>query len=49
MTRFLAEAVAMSHWFDISAAKQDLGYRPKVTTEEGLKKLEKWLSSSQSH
>ncbi len=45
MTRFLAEAVATSHWFDISAAKQDLGYRPKVTTEEGLKRLEKWLSS----
>jgi len=45
MTRFLAEAVATSHWFDISAAKKDLGYRPKVTTEEGLKSLEAWLKS----
>lgn len=44
MTRFLAEAVATSHWFDISAAKKDLGYRPRVTTEEGLERLEKWLS-----
>ena len=49
MTRFLAEAVATSHWFDISAAKKDLGYRPKVTTEEGLQRLEKWLSSNLNH
>ena len=39
MTRFLAEAVATSHWFDISAAKKDLGYRPQVSIEEGLKRL----------
>ena len=45
MTRFLAEAVATSHWFDISAAKNDLGYRPIVTTAEGLKRLEDWLRS----
>ena len=45
MTRFLAEAVATSHWFDISAAKRDLGYRPRVSTEEGLKRLEQWLNN----
>lgn len=43
MTRFLADAVATSHWFDISAAKRDLGYIPKISTEEGLHRLEKWL------
>ena len=43
MTRFLAEAVATSHWFDISAAEIDLGYRPKVSTEEGLQRLGDWL------
>jgi nucleoside-diphosphate-sugar epimerase len=43
MTRFLADAVATSHWFDISAAKSDLGYIPKISTEEGLHRLEKWL------
>ena len=46
MTRFLADAVAKSHWFDISAAKKDLGYNPKVTIAEGLKRLQDWLRSS---
>ena len=31
------------HWFDISAAKQDLGYAPRVSIAEGLAELEKWL------
>jgi 2-alkyl-3-oxoalkanoate reductase len=44
MTRFLAEELATAHWFDISAAKRDLGYSPKVSTEEGLIRLEKWLT-----
>ncbi|MBW1841547.1 MAG: NAD-dependent epimerase/dehydratase family protein [Deltaproteobacteria bacterium] len=43
MTRFLADAVAKSHWFDISAAKRDLGYTPGVSTREGLTRLEAWL------
>jgi nucleoside-diphosphate-sugar epimerase len=46
MTRFLADAVAKSHWFDISAAKKDLGYKPKVPTEEGLRRLEAWLKTN---
>jgi nucleoside-diphosphate-sugar epimerase len=46
MTRFLAEAVAISHWFDISAAQRDLDYRPQVTTAEGLQKLEDWLKTN---
>jgi 2-alkyl-3-oxoalkanoate reductase len=46
MTRFLADAVAKSHWFDISAAKTDLGYKPKVTMKEGLRRLENWLKKS---
>jgi len=46
MTRFLADAVAKSHWFDISAAKTDLGYEPKVPMEEGLRRLENWLKTS---
>jgi nucleoside-diphosphate-sugar epimerase len=46
MTRFLADAVAKSHWFDISAAKTDLGYAPAVPLEEGLLRLEDWLKTS---
>ena len=43
MTRFVANELATAHWFDISAAKKDLGYRPAVSTEEGLKRLAEWL------
>jgi len=46
ITRFMAEAVSQSHWFNISAAKKDLGYKPKLTTSEGLKRLEDWLRSN---
>jgi 2-alkyl-3-oxoalkanoate reductase len=45
MTRFLADAVAKSHWFDIGAAKQDLGYSPLISTEEGLQRLAAWLDN----
>jgi 2-alkyl-3-oxoalkanoate reductase len=44
MTRFVADELAKTHWFDISAAKKDLGYYPRVSTQEGLKRLENWLS-----
>lgn len=44
MTRFLAKEMSTSHWFNISAAKKDLEYHPKVTTEEGLQRLRTWLS-----
>ncbi len=43
MTRFVAEELAASHWFDISAARRDLGYVPRVSTEEGLRRLERLL------
>ena len=46
MTRFVAAELACAHWFDISAAKRDLGYRPEVSTEEGLKRLASALSSA---
>ncbi len=47
MTRFVAEELATSHWFDITAAKRDLGYRPKVSTEEGLRRLAAWLEEKE--
>jgi len=45
MTRFVAYELATSHWFDISAAKRDLGYSPRVSTKEGLRLLENWLKN----
>ena len=43
MTRFVADALARSHWFDIGAARRDLGYVPRVSTAEGLVRLAAWL------
>ncbi len=36
MTRFVATELAKDHYFDISAARADLGYVPKVSTAEGV-------------
>lgn len=45
MTRFVADELSTAHWFDISAAKRDLGYIPEVSIEEGLQRLKEWLRS----
>lgn len=45
MTRFVAKELATSHWFDISKAKKELGYYPKVSTKEGIQRLKKEFSS----
>ena len=43
MTRFVAHQLSTAHWFDISAAKRDLGYLPEVGTAEGLERLAAWF------
>jgi 2-alkyl-3-oxoalkanoate reductase len=44
MTRFLASQLATSHYYNISRAKNDFGYMPLVSREEGMKKLIQSLS-----
>jgi hypothetical protein len=39
MTRFLARELATAHWFNLDAARRDLGYQPRVPTSEGLRRL----------
>ncbi|MBN2159656.1 MAG: NAD-dependent epimerase/dehydratase family protein [Spirochaetes bacterium] len=39
VTRFLARELSTSHWFDISAARNDFGYHPEISFEEGLNLL----------
>ena len=45
MTRFVARNFATAHWFDISAARRDLGYEPRISLEEGLARLREWFDS----
>ena len=44
MTRFLARQLSTTHWFHIDAARRDLGYEPRVSIAEGLRRLEEWLN-----
>ena len=46
MTRFLATQLGTSHYFDISQACRDFGYRPAVSTEEGMRRLGEDLRKS---
>ena len=39
MTRFLARQLATDHWFDVSAARRDLGWAPVVGLDEGFRRL----------
>ena len=48
MTRFLARELATAHWFDLTAARRDLGYVPRVSIDEGLLRLARWLLPSPS-
>ena len=43
MTRFLARELATAHWFDLTAARRDLGYAPRVSIDEGMRRLAEWL------
>jgi nucleoside-diphosphate-sugar epimerase len=45
LTRFLAEQLGTAHWFDPRPAREDLGWRPTVTIDEGLRALARWYST----
>jgi nucleoside-diphosphate-sugar epimerase len=45
MTRFVAKELSTSHWFDLSAARNDFDYQPEVTFDEGMERLREWLSA----
>ena len=48
MTRFLAKQLSTAHWYDISAAKRDLGFEPTVSIREGLDRLTQWFDNQGS-
>jgi nucleoside-diphosphate-sugar epimerase len=39
MTRFIASELAKDHWFNISAARRDLGYSPRISMSQGTAEL----------
>jgi nucleoside-diphosphate-sugar epimerase len=43
LTRFLARELATSHWFDISAARRDLGFEPAISIDEGMRRLREYF------
>ncbi len=43
MTRFLAEQLATTHWYSMEPARRDFGYVPRVSMDEGLRRVsEAW-------
>jgi 2-alkyl-3-oxoalkanoate reductase len=46
MTRFVATELAKDHWFDLSAARRDLGYVPRISMAAGTAELIEHLQRS---
>lgn len=44
ITRFLAGALARSHWYDLAPARRDLGYHVRVPMEEATRRTLAWLA-----
>ncbi len=44
LTRFVAEELSTAHWFDLSAAKNDFGYQPSMSIDEGMLRLKQSLN-----
>jgi nucleoside-diphosphate-sugar epimerase len=39
LTRFAASQMSTSHWYNTRAAREELGYQPKVSMQEGFQRL----------
>ncbi len=44
LTRFVVHELSTAHWFDISAARRDLGYAPAFSIAQGLERLRNELN-----
>ena len=48
LTQFLAEQLGTAHWFDQQPLRDDLGWAPQVTIDEGLAHLADWFAAERS-
>jgi 2-alkyl-3-oxoalkanoate reductase len=48
LTRFLAEQLGTAHWFDPRPARDDLGWTPSVSIDDGLGRLSDWYAADRS-
>ena len=46
MTSFLAEQLATAHWFDQRDARELLAWTPRVSLDEGFRRLAAWYAAS---
>ena len=45
LTQFLAEQLGTAHWFDPRPARDDLGWTPSVSIDDGLARLAAWYAA----
>jgi len=48
MTRYSAGVLAFSQTLDLAAIRQDLGYAPRISIEEGMKRHAAWYAGTQT-
>jgi nucleoside-diphosphate-sugar epimerase len=48
LTQFLAEQLGTAHWFDPRPARDDLGWAPVVSIDEGLARLADWYAADRA-
>jgi len=46
VTRFIAEQLGTAHWFDQRAVRDDLSWTPRVSLDEGFRRLSQWFESA---
>lgn len=46
ITRWVAGELSTAHWFNIDAARRDFGYQPKISIEEGIRRLHEAYSKA---
>ena len=46
ITRFVAKQLSTPHWYNVDAAKNDFGFVPQISIDEGMEKLAAWIAES---